>query len=96
MLAVAPLLSIDYGDTSIEGVPAIPDLYALLKGQLDARLAGGRSPMQASGWLVALGMQAYAAGCRACLLVSEMCIQCINDCGSLTACAGCSLLHSCS
>ncbi len=43
-----PLTITDYGDTSTPGVPAISDLYQLLKSQLDARLAGGRAPMQVS------------------------------------------------
>lgn len=52
----------DYGDTKTPGVPAISDLYTLLKSQLDARLAGGRAPMQVGatwgGWLPRHAVQA--------------------------------------
>lgn len=52
----------DYGDTKTPGVPAISDLCTLLKSQLDARLAGGRAPIQVGaiwgGWLPRHAMRA--------------------------------------
>lgn len=40
-------LRADYGDTEA-GLPAVPDMFALFKSQLDQRLAGGRAPLQIS------------------------------------------------
>ncbi|KAL4431616.1 hypothetical protein ABPG77_001458 [Micractinium sp. CCAP 211/92] len=52
----------NYGDTEL-GLPAIPDLFELLKGQLDGRIAGGRGPFQISTFYEWLSVKPDKAAC---------------------------------
>lgn len=54
----------DYGDTQA-GLPAVPDMYALFKSQLDQHLAGGHTPLQISTfyeWCVPAAQQTFSGG----------------------------------
>lgn len=56
-------------------MPAVLDLYALLKRLLDARLAGGRAPLQASGGAGARAAGRRPGGIHSVLLCLLVCIE---------------------
>ncbi|KAL4458965.1 hypothetical protein ABPG75_013830 [Micractinium tetrahymenae] len=66
----------DYGDTEA-GLPPIPDLFELLKGQLDKRIAGGRGPFQISTFYEWLSVKPDKAACAT--EEDSYCFQVVRD-----------------